>query len=383
MQIGDYQIIRYEHQYKNEVIGVLMSLLGPERDLNTTYLDWKHWRNPYVTDPFIYMALHKGNVVAVASHFASCWEAGQSGPRYLCTAGADAFTLVDHRRHHLHREITSAAVRDLQSDRYDFDICLGSNQFSSGSAIRLGWAKVGELKTMLWQAGQNVSQLRQIARKIPMLPTVYRFLHKGSTPRQESRAAFQPFQTLDQNYRRTSGFGGVGIVVEEKARPDAMAGLVNRRKYDGRIRHVRDEQFYTWRYQNPLSVYRFLFWEKAGFQGYLVLQQPVRAVENTAFIVDWETTDVRLFSELVQSVIRWGGFSSVGIWSVTLDDYAVTELSKLGFRELSESNAHQAVFFLRSLLVLPLNTADRGTMGGRTLLDTSNWDLRPIYSDAY
>ena len=69
-----------------------------------------------------------------------------------------------------------------------------------------------------------------------------------------------------------------------------MAELAERIGYDGRIRHVRDEQYFSWRFQNPLSEYRFLFWDNGRLDGYLVLYRKVYPPGNDelAYIVDWD-----------------------------------------------------------------------------------------------
>ena len=377
---GEYEVIRFEPRYKNEVVELLMPLWGPDREKNAAYLDWKHYCNPYTQDPIIYLSLHRGSVVGVSSHFACCWQVGQPDQRCLCVAGCDAIVHPDHRRHGLHRIKTSMALKELENSAYDFDICLGSNQYSSGSALKLGWTIVGELRPMNWQSWLWV---RQIARKMPLIPKIYHRLYNRSATQQLSASAIQPFHVLDRNYDRTKNFSQSGIVLEEKPRPKAMAMLVSRQGYDGRIRHVRDQQFYAWRYQNPLSVYRFLFWEKAELKGFLVLQQAVDTHSNEALIVDWEATSIEVFSDLLQAVIRWGGFSSISIWSVTLADDMLKALIKHGFCVAGKRRSSEATTFFSPIIVKPLHSGGDWSMGGRDLLNISNWDLRPIYSDVY
>jgi hypothetical protein len=272
------------------------------------------------------------------------------------------------------------ALRELENGAYDFDICLGSNQYSSGSALKLGWSIVGELKPVSWQSWLRV---RQIARRMPLIPRIYHRLYNRSATQEPSVSAIRPFHVLDRNYNRTNNFSQSGVVLEEKPRPKAMAMLVDRQGYDGRIRHVRDEQFYAWRYQNPLSVYRFLFLEKTELKGFLVLQQAVVDTHsNGALIVDWEATSVEVFSDLLEAVIRWGGFSSISIWSMTLAGDMLKVLIKHGFCEAGKRRSSEATLFY-SLIVKPLHSGGDSSMGGRDLLDISNWDLRPIYSDVY
>jgi hypothetical protein len=54
-----------------------------------------------------------------------------------------------------------------------------------------------------------------------------------------------------------------------------MAELVARRPWDGRIRHLRDAEYFAWRFRDPLHDYRFLYWDDGGLRGYPVLQRYV------------------------------------------------------------------------------------------------------------
>jgi len=351
---GEYEVIRIEPRYKDGVAELLMPLWGPDREKNAAYL-------------------HRGSVVGVHGHFACCWQAGQPDQKYLCVAGSDAVVHPDHRRHGLLRIQTSMALRELENSAYHFDICLGSNAYTERSSIKLGWKVVEELRSM-----NRKSWVRGLARKIPLIHRAYHRLYNRSATQQPSESAIQPFHVLDRNYGRTKNFNQSGIVLEKKPRPEAMAMLVSRQGYDGRIRHVRDQQFYAWRYQNPLSEYRFLFWEKGGLKGFLVLQQVLHNNSDAIQIVDWEAASVEVLSDLLQTVIHWGGFGSISIWSLTLADDMIKVLTRHGFSGAGKSNSSESS---TRIIVKPLHSGGHWSMGGRDLLDISNWDLRPIYSD--
>ena len=157
--------------------------------------------------------------------------------------------------------------------------------------------------------------------------------------------------------------------------------LVRSLENKGLIGQVRDEEFYAWRFKNPFSIYRYLFWEKAGFQGFVVLQQPVRNPSGAALIVDWETTSNDVLSDILQTVIRWGGLRSISVWSTTLSLDMATVLAKYGFHFPVEGGDTGAAVFYSPIVVFPLGNL--WSIGGRDILDVSNWDLRPIYSDNY
>jgi hypothetical protein len=97
----------------------------------------------------------------------------------------------------------------------------------------------------------------------------------------------RPFRTLDAKswIRRVQP---TRVTVAHAPRPDAMAALVRRLGHDGRLRHVRDVEYFSWRFQNPLATYRFLFHGGEQPDGYLVLEASTSDLSdrNTVTIVD-------------------------------------------------------------------------------------------------
>ncbi len=107
-----------------------------------------------------------------------------------------------------------------------------------------------------------------------------------------------------------------------------MTNLVEQIWGDGRIQHVRDQCFFAWRFQNPLSMYRFLFWEDTYLQGYLVLQASVYADREQISIVDWEATDPEVCADLLETALRYGKLNNVSILSATVSKKVKQILSK-------------------------------------------------------
>jgi hypothetical protein len=166
-----------------------------------------------------------------------------------------------------------------------------------------------------------------------------------------------------------------------------MAGLVDRIGNDGRMRHVRDQQFFAWRFQNPLSLYRFMFWEDAELEGYLILQiQAVAGDSIWATIVDWEASHVEARADLLRAAMQWGNFDAVTVWSTSLPDEVKTLLGECGFRFLEEVDSLAQGLYCPSILVRPTRSEMLQldwVYANRRLLDMSNWDVRAIYSDDY
>ena len=149
-----------------------------------------------------------------------------------------------------------------------------------------------------------------------------------------------------------------------------------------RLRHVRSEEYFAWRYQNPAQDYRFLFWGDPDPRGFLVLQSQPKT--RHVSIVDWEAANAEVRDHLLESVLRLGAFNSLSIWSVSLSKDMTDKLSDFGFAPVH--TAQNAIDYRPGLLVKALKEdmpVDHWRIADRQILDIANWDLRMIYSDFY
>jgi len=156
------------------------------------------------------------------------------------------------------------------------------------------------------------------------------------------------------------------------------------RSEKGELRHVRDQQYFVWRFKNPRSIYRFLFWEDMRMEGYLVLQTGHYEGKEKVRIVDWEATNPQVRSDLLQAALRWGHFSFLTIWSGTLSDEVKTLLQRTGFNLVDE--ARSVTRYRPTLLIRPVRDEMLNSdwvMANTQLLNMAHWDLRMIYSDSY
>jgi hypothetical protein len=163
-----------------------------------------------------------------------------------------------------------------------------------------------------------------------------------------------------------------------------MAKLVADRGSDGRLRHVRDETFFAWRFRNPLCRYRFLFLETedADLEGYLVLQTAVRRNRNEVRLVDWEARTPAGRETLLRTVVERLKPAEAAVWSATLPSEVKELLTRAGFEPV-----HRGAEELRPSILAKLVREDAHEtdwkVAGRSLLDLASWDLRMIDSDNF
>ena len=157
-----------------------------------------------------------------------------------------------------------------------------------------------------------------------------------------------------------------------------MADLVARLPHDGRIRHVRDERYFAWRFRNPSRSYRFLYFDAERLEGYLVLQSGWR--HGHVHVVDWEARDDAVRARLLSAAIGASGAPELMAWGSTLGPASRRLLEENGFRP---ADLPITASGRPCLLVRPIRDEDLSgewAVSGRRLLDPANWDLRMIVS---
>jgi hypothetical protein len=263
-----------------------------------------------------------------------------------------------------------AAFEDLARRGHQYVFNLSGGQATVLGSLAMGWKSVGPLEPIGLAARLDLARYaRGILRRSPCLR---RFA--GSPFVREP----EPFSRLDRSSQARPG----SIAIEQEPRPDAMSELVARLGHDGRLRHVRDPEFFAWRFRNPLRLYRFLYYGNSQLDGYLVLKCPHPAAKEPrrVNIADLEATQPSVRAELLDAAINLGRFPELFAWAVTLPDDTRSHLSSRGFKPVDlEFRAHGCP----CVLVRPVSlqpSDNNWVLGNRRLTDPANWDLRMLYS---
>ncbi len=335
---AEYEIVRYRPEFRAQILEIQTHLWSSDLAVNSTYLKWKHEQNPYLDAPLIYVALSEGRVVGMRGMYGSRWQIGEPCQTLLGVCGGDMVVAPEHRRRGLFRKINTVAMDDLARMNHSYAFNFSAAPITFHGSLRTGWRPVGPFRTVCRQSGEPPARQRERGRQ------------------------------ADRHVSAT-----------QAPRPEAMAELVERIGTDGRMRHVRDQQYFAWRFQNPCSSYGFLFWDDAGLEGYMALQTgrggPVR-------IVDWEATHPRVLEDLLYAAIDRCHSAGLVIWPATLHERAKRLLKAAGFRRVDETQGVKN--YRPGVLVRAVRDEMLGAdwvVAGRRLLDMANWDLRGIYSD--
>jgi GNAT superfamily N-acetyltransferase len=370
-----YEFISYEPQLKPLILELQRSLWSSSATLNAAYFDWKYGRNPYVKEPLIYLAMCNDKPIGMRGFFGVRWEAGNPARQTVCLYADDMVIAPEHRGNGLMSQIMAAAFRDLAGGNFSHAFNLSAGEVTLRSSLSMGWRSAGWAQPIRRQSWAALLQrgLSVVEPRGPSLQGRMRLL---------VASARQSLQGLRANRIARHLRNNPAIRLEHTPRCADMAELVARIRTDGRIRHVRDSEYFHWRFQNPLSRYWFLFWIEERLDGYLVLQEYTsdRADRVRLNIVDWEGITPAVLSGLLEAAVVFANDRPLWIWAAALPQLAADMLKQRGFRMAGTPPGLPSP---PSVLVRPLRHDLAGgewQLAGQPLLDLTNWDLRMLYS---
>src|SRR5208337_1328121 len=264
-----YELVRYELGLKGQVIDLQSHLWSPSVALNTAYFEWKYERNPYVAESLIYLVMHDGRAVGMRGFHGMQWEGGIPNQKSIVLYADDLVIAPEHRNRGLIPKIMAAAFEDLAKRRYRYAFNLSAGPITLLSSLATGWRSVGSMQPMRQRSWRVVlrSGRNRLITRLPMLSRKNSGILRLWPEKKRASLADIDAELVRHKLRDVPS-----IRFEDVPRCAAMAELVERIG-GSRIRHVRNAEYFQWRFQNPLGQYRFLFWEKSRLEGYLVLQE--------------------------------------------------------------------------------------------------------------
>jgi GNAT superfamily N-acetyltransferase len=295
----NYEIVHYHPDLKAEIIKLQTHLWSSDLTLNASYFEWKYERNPYLRKPSIYLAMHNGNPIGMRGFFGVQWQCGTPVQRFNGLYADDMVVAPEHRRRGLMSKIMTTAFKDLAGSGYEYVFNLSAADVTLLSSFDMGWRSAGWAHPLRWRS-RRATAWRGVLRLSTPLPFVTRWLARFAST--QSRRSLKDAD-LTRVHRALRHIPHISVL--DFPRCQDMADLIERIGNTGRIAHVRDREYLQWRFQNPQSRYRFLFWQEDRLEGYLVLQEYAsdddhRDVLN---IVDWEASRMAIKTGLLQAAI--------------------------------------------------------------------------------
>ena len=242
----DFQVIRYEEQYKSQTLE-LLGLLWSNRDAEACkeYFKWRYEDCPYVDNPLLFLSVIDGKVIGVLGHMVQVFLI--NGIRQNVCVPVDGVVLSDYRRFGIYNRMLVEGIRLISQLKPEFDFKLyfniSSNKSSVGGLIKQGWRELGPKKYLF---SFNVGNL--ILGKL-------RSKSNDPTPRMDKK--------LNSKY---------SVKLSTDLQVDDLLAFGNTRKEP--IQVLRDRSFYEWRFIHFSSRYRYIYlYDDKRVVGYLILRQ--------------------------------------------------------------------------------------------------------------
>ena len=131
---------------------------------------------------------------------------------------------------------------------------------------------------------------------------------------------------------------------------------------------------FAWRFDNPLSSYRFVYCGASTLEGFVVLETPDDPERDRVRIVLWEAQDEALKSRLLRLVVEAGQFVDLRLWDQGLTPLEAEALHGMRFRRPATDRPSRHHLSLLAMDLAP-------TEAGPGLPDIGGWRLRMIDLD--
>jgi GNAT superfamily N-acetyltransferase len=373
-----FEIARYRNAHKEQVLCLQQHLWGRDAALNRAYFEWKYESNPYLPDPAICLALHRGEVVGMRGIVGARWRFAASGATRPIPFTDDFVIAPEHRNQTLASSLIHATFGYAAELGYPFLLSLRAGHITLLASLAAGYRSIGAMKPVS-RIGGHPAPMHRVSQRLRGTRFLWRFAGSALLRTPSDR---RPFRHLDRSTKGPGPRRDSHVSVGRTPLPEAMAGLAERLPQDNRIQHVRDREFFDWVFRNPRLDYRFLYWTGERLEGYLVLHRelPPRPGPVSVWVSDWEGTDDAICQELLETAVS-GRFARIATWTATFPESSKALLDRCGFEPTDlEARARGRP----AALIRPVrdDELDREwTLDGRALMDLGNWKLRLLDQD--
>lgn len=389
----DYKIITYRPEYRQQVLELQKHHLSEDTSVSKAYLEWKYDENPYLDRNYLYVVFEQSKVIAMVGAYGTKWHWGDPTQGVVLPCFSDLVIHPEWRNQGVFPHLMKFALHDLAQSEFDYALDMSAMSDVAASLMLHGWRTPGFMQIAEWRSPKTgkTSPVRKLAKRVPLATSAYHWVRKRRAPVRLDQSE-SPLSSLGANEQLPESEADVmindQIMMTQELQIEPMVSLIKRIEISKRIQHVRDEAFFSWRFQNPLSSYRFLYYRSAlstEIDGYLVLQTSRWSGRSTN-IVEWAATGPQVFADLLKCASELDGIKGVNLWSTSICGSFRDVLVALGFKFVNKSGTLRQDLEKPTMLVRSI-TANEGpktwSIANRSLLDMESWDLYMANSDNY
>jgi GNAT superfamily N-acetyltransferase len=234
----DYEIVRYDPGLKAEIIKLQTHLWGPDLALNNSYFEWKYEKNPYLKEPLIYLAMHKGKAIGMRGFSGVQWQCGVPVQRFNGLYADDMVIAPEHRRRGLMSKIMTSAFEELTVTEYEYVFNLSAGDVTLLSSLDMGWRSAGWLQPMRWSS-LRARVWRGLLRRAVRSPFVSGRLARLGSTRSRRSLKDADLTRVNRVLQHTPN-----ISMRDSPRCLEMADLVERIGDTARITHARNREYF-------------------------------------------------------------------------------------------------------------------------------------------
>lgn len=354
-----YEIVRYEERHRDEVLRLRTEFWAIDATWNAAHFEWQHEKNPCFESDMIRLALFEGRIVGMRILQAAEWQSGVPPRRFRAPTFVGTYIEPAHRLRGLFAELTRSVEEDLIATGIGWALNTSPAPATLVASLAEGWRSIGALGTYVREPSVRGARFDQRVRR---------------------------------NLARLVGWLRpplAGVQISDEVRATEMADLVSRQSMnDGRIRRVRDEAFFRWRFRDPSSRYRFVYFDRDGqLQGFAVLhRRAAPSQDRTLHLVDWGIDAGMTWENLLDIVTDYADRiqQSLITWEGTHPVDARERLVDFGFSSRKEPGPlarSRPTILVRKIGLDP--ESEDWTVGSQTIDDAGCWDLRMTDSDMF
>lgn len=355
MDCPGYEIRRCTPELLPQVAALLQHLTGDDRRDNLEYLQWKYVNNPCAGAPLGIVARQGDSVVGFRGYLATRWETGEGAPPVMMLCPGDTCVHPSHRRKGLSVAMGNLAMAEYARD-YQFLV-----NFTCTKSSLPGYQKMG------------------------FVPLVSKAFVTRCGPLALARYVRSSKRTADLREAAIPWGQDGDLEISDRPRPKEMSSVLAAQTPEiRRISPHQDEDYFRWRFQNPLGRYVFYYLiDGDQLAAYVVIG--VAPNNLRGYLLDCAGVDAASIQKILHELVERRHFEVLSVYHFCVDDTLSQLLSALGFKRRSLFRLlERRVTGELPVMIRPVreqSTEREWIVNGLDVRDAGNWAMKGICSD--